>query len=649
MRAHLLTISMVASFVAILLASSIANGVTVPAQDPTWRYPLPARQCEQSTSTHCHNASAVLADLSQDGHAEIIVATNNGYVVAVRHDGTLLWEIDLAPLFGVPPASQAVRASPAIGDIDGDGSLEVVVATHNIGDACQPGGVVVLDDGGQLKPGWPQLGDDLNGDGCPDGFAATPALGDLDQDGRLEIVTGGFDKRIRAWHDDGTPVAGFAVDSFHLQFRDWPILEGRLADTIWSSPALADLDLDGYLDIIIGSDEGFHESFGGWSCPYTLPDGWDPGYCGGSLYAVDRFGNHLPGFPIYIYETIQSSPAVTELDGDPFPEVVVGTGTFYHTRSPDAPTNGFRLFAFNHDGTPVAGWQAGSAAGLPVDHVVPSAPVVGDLDGDLDPEVAVMTYSGQLFAWHHDGTQVSGFPMLPVDRNGAHPGQPDLHAAIVMGDFDGDTQMEMFTKVGWDLVVIDGDGTQLTDDGTIGSQLPALMTNGSLLNTPAVGDLDGDGRLDAIATNSEITLWSLEGSSPATTWPLFRRATQRRGNGSSTVPLTASRDSMLFVHNLSAPQPLVRSLQFAAEGEPFVWQIDTPPGIEVMPTQGVSAGETVTVSITLDAADLPVGHIEIGRLMIWADVHAQTAHGVDIAALTGYFEHIHFLPAALKR
>ena len=48
------------------------------------------------------------------------------------------------------------------------------------------------------------------------------------------------------------PVPGFPPDSAHAaRFPLEPELRGRLADTIWSSPALADLNRDGYLEIIL--------------------------------------------------------------------------------------------------------------------------------------------------------------------------------------------------------------------------------------------------------------------------------------------------------------------------------------------------------------------------------------------------------------
>ncbi|MCB0000597.1 MAG: VCBS repeat-containing protein, partial [Anaerolineales bacterium] len=216
---------------------------------------------------------------------------------------------------------------------------------------------IVLEHNGQVKSGWPfRTRDEAVAPlGCTDTVYSTPALGDLDRDGDMEIVFGSFDKGLYALHHNGTLVTGFPITSAHYPRFGWDILIGRVADTIWSSPALADLDQDGYLDIVIGTDEGyFGNSYPGgslnWSCPYLLPAGWASDYCGGSLYAVDRFGKSLPGFPRYMLETIQSSPAIDDVDGDGDFEIFVGTGTFYNTFSPSHPTNGYRLFGLDHRG-----------------------------------------------------------------------------------------------------------------------------------------------------------------------------------------------------------------------------------------------------------------------------------------------------------
>ena len=51
-----------------------------------------------------------------------------------------------------------------------------------------------------------------------------------------------------------------------------------------------------------------------------------------------------------------------------------------------------------------------------VAHTTIAAPAVGDLDADDDLEIVVATYDGGVFAVHHDGTNVDGFP-VEIDRH----------------------------------------------------------------------------------------------------------------------------------------------------------------------------------------------------------------------------------------
>lgn len=78
-------------------------------------------------------------------------------------------------------------------------------------------------------------------------------------------------------------------NSFIDSFKVFPIEEAvsgdwiQTAKPIWSSPALADLDGDGELEIVVGSNEG-------------------------KLYVFNRDGSTVPGFPTTAEEPIRSSP-----------------------------------------------------------------------------------------------------------------------------------------------------------------------------------------------------------------------------------------------------------------------------------------------------------------------------------------------------
>ncbi|HII07119.1 MAG TPA: VCBS repeat-containing protein, partial [Methanotrichaceae archaeon] len=69
---------------------------------------------------------------------------------------------------------------------------------------------------------------------------SSPALADIDDDGELEIVVGTNEGKLYVFNQDGSRVAGFPTTA---------------EDSICSSPAIADLNGDGSLDIVVGSDD----------------------------------------------------------------------------------------------------------------------------------------------------------------------------------------------------------------------------------------------------------------------------------------------------------------------------------------------------------------------------------------------------------
>ena len=80
---------------------------------------------------------------------------------------------------------------------------------------------------------------------------SSPTAADLDGNGDLELLIGGDDDRLWAWHHDGSLVAG------------WP--QTTNAD-LFSSPSVGDLDGDGDLEIA--------SRFGRCQC-VCLACGWD--------------------------------------------------------------------------------------------------------------------------------------------------------------------------------------------------------------------------------------------------------------------------------------------------------------------------------------------------------------------------------------
>lgn len=586
-------------------------------------------------------SSPAVEDINGDNRKDVIIATENGWVLAFTHDGTELWRRNLADYYA--SSSQAVRGSVTVADIDNNGDMEVIVPTGDAGSAtCHPGSVIVLDHNGNKASGsWPFLTVDesIAPSGCPDGVLGTPAAGDIDNDGDLEIIFGSADKRIYALHHNGTLVNGFPANSYlRHRFPTWIDFDGKLADTIWSSPALGDIDNDGYLDVLIGADEGnFGKSFGGetigWTCPY---DYWGYEYCGGSMYVLNRNGGIVQGnlldggrYPILNWEIIQSTPAVADLNGDGQLDFVFGTGTFYTDQA--GTSYGRRVRAIDGaTGLDMAGWDnSGSSAfwgrGRVTNSPMPSSPAVGDMDGDGDLEVAILGRDQKVYAFHHTGSPVSGFPVTARSRGMTMSYDVDHH--VVMGDYDGDEDMELILTLWTDVVVIDGDGNHLTDTGSNGNK-PSYVMNGGATNGPALGDLDNNGKLEVVAASNEVVVWEFPNSSSRTDWPQFKNNAARQSR-LSNGGLSLSSDTVTkLAENNSGNVIAAFTIENPGDQE-MDWTIDDSAllgGVSISKNSGtLNPGQSTLIQVSIQTNSRAVGSHNLGAMDISA-----TSNGSEV-------------------
>ena len=204
-----------------------------------------------------------LGDLNHDGNLEIAAGlespnTGVGPRIAIwRPNGTLL------P--GWPQNTACAQSDISCGvsqiilaDLDKDSNLEVIAATNNRDlTSSDPSRYVpnlyVWEANGQLAPGsWP------NEDDHNVAIIGQMAVGDLDGDGYPDIVTGRDYNRLFAFDRLGASLPGWP------HYVWWPYDNNNWDDDQIefprSSPALADLDLDGDLEYIIPGHRRYAEN-----------------------------------------------------------------------------------------------------------------------------------------------------------------------------------------------------------------------------------------------------------------------------------------------------------------------------------------------------------------------------------------------------
>jgi hypothetical protein len=393
------------------------------------------------------------------------------------------------------------------------------------------------------------------------------ALGNLDgsADGSLEIVAGAFDRHLYAWHADGTPVPGWPVllkDPAKVASID-PVTNevtlksdagGRIGTKIIVPPSLGDLDGDGMIDVVAAVNEEYREDTNAvfenvliqvFQAAGVLESGNTRVYAvyhdgvahGGS--ALQRGWNpdaFLPGWPVKtalltteLLPTVGTGgngpPALADVDGDGTPEV--------GTMSAAGPA-----YVFRGDGTSFFGQHPthedrtldSETLGADSDSV--DAPIFGALGAVALAEFGGAGQGFQLLA------PTTGFGKLIDEQLPARqtPSENQLAAWNVAGATGAPSGRELaraFPRVVNDLQILagpaladlDGDGLPEAIEPSGLYDLHAVningreaagwpkFTNGWTVQSAAVGDVDGDGRLEVVASTREgrLFVWKTSG------------------------------------------------------------------------------------------------------------------------------------------
>lgn len=315
--------------------------------DGSVRSGWPARRLgEPGNGANMYNENVAVADLNGDGFKEIFGPTDTHYITALDRNGN---QLAANPMYGAgkvwsqvgvqvlqendlqgyadcgdtgQPLPRHLRpnfanSAPVVADVDGNGIPELIVVgdVYNCdfgdpdGDLYHLPWILTLDrtrwaGSGydwtvipQAKPGSGPLSQDYS---VIQNSVTSPAVADLDGDGKQEIIYPSYDGRLHAYWLDKT------------EHGNWPYKVPGSGIRFASEPAIVDLDGDGKAEVLFTS---WPENGGGRIGQLHILD-----YLGNPLQAVNLpapFGDDWNGG--------LGAPTVANIDTDPDMEVVVGT------------------------------------------------------------------------------------------------------------------------------------------------------------------------------------------------------------------------------------------------------------------------------------------------------------------------------------
>ncbi|GHT39340.1 hypothetical protein FACS189437_02420 [Bacteroidia bacterium] len=354
-------------------------------------------------------------DINNDGYDEIFLASKKGLLIGLDYNGNELFDIDnnVTTYSGFIDLGIPIWGIPAIGDLSGNGSYQIIESSRTLDSRPNKLFIVSSEDG--------------NNDGKPDIIAQTatnPAdlnastgavLANIDSsaDNSLEIIVSYENGSVIIYNANGT------VRNNTLYASGNP----------YGAIAVADLDNDGYMEIIRAGGDGIY------------------------IWRHDG-SNFIPNLqPVYSIAgtsfLFRTSVTICDIDNDGNKEILVVAqkqtspyqGKIYAIKSNGTLVQNWALPVFNHDtnsSSSIINLSVGdlnndgnleiAMAGnnfiniynkqgqllknIPVANLSQSrGPILAEIDGDPELEIIVTSpLSTNIFAYKMNGNKVLGFP-----------------------------------------------------------------------------------------------------------------------------------------------------------------------------------------------------------------------------------------------
>ena len=452
-----------------------------------------------------------VGDIDGDGHLDVVLAMGYEGIASLKGDGRGRF----APLGTYPiPDAQAV----AVADLDGDGDLDVVVT------CSLPRGLRILSNAGDGNLTWVL---DLPSGSAPGGLIAL----DVTDDGRPDLITtDSAAGALACWLNNGS--FSFALVSSDLPSTTHPLN--------WSSEfAGADLDGDGDVDLAMASGRLLYGNGSGGFDAEALPP--------------------PTPFPSLTISHESFGVAIADLDGDgrldivlaqdgsegyggadvPFGVVCSYLNLGGHTFQPQAgyhsvgEVEGLSVADLDHDDRLEIVAAGELPGGYPAGATVLRIRTDGRLNSLAEYSLPIVESIGFEDSFSHARTIHLGGPRDDLIFNGAH----DLY--LMANTRPQSFEPPRVVGRGMPEAVRDVDGDGLEDVVVTRADTIELLrgaaghtiTPGEVLLTGwrfvAAGDFDGDGAVDLFVSDTQGKLFIARGDGRLEAWVFRRRAGHR--------------------------------------------------------------------------------------------------------------------------
>jgi hypothetical protein len=428
-------------------------------------------------NTGNQQTASLILDIDRDGVNDFVITerTKAPAVVWYRR-GATGWT-----RYILDDTKLAIEAGGTVHDIDGDGDLDVVF-----------GG----DTGSNAIWWWENP--------YPNYDPATPwtrrlvkssgsnrhhdqQFGDVDGDGQMELVS---------WNQGGSALLLIEIPADPRNAAgEWPRTTIASVTGSYEGMAIADIDLDGKLDIV-GAGRWYKHStgttftsnlianrvFNRTAVGQLIPGGRPevvlvPGDDDGPLTWYEWDGSAWVAHELMANVIHGHSLAVADLDGDGQQDIFVG-----EMGNPGAGAN-CKAWVLYGDGAGDFTTQLVSTG------IANHESKVGDLDGDGDRDILTKPYNygaPRVDVWLNDGTKLS---LDKWQRHVVDNARPARAIFITGGDLDGDGKKDIVTGGWW-----------YKNPGAPGGTWTRNTIGAPLNNLATIYDFDGDGDLDVLGT-----------------------------------------------------------------------------------------------------------------------------------------------------